>query len=302
MTPSTTPPAPPNPPTTLRWVASLMSTAVYAAEILARGLPLREAALSPELVDASRDLRGWVAAVAAPHAAVWTHVAGLSATLEDPYALGAEVCTLLEPPVDAKAAAQLGETLARLKQATRAAFPDLVPELAVRARPLREQWESRGPGLLRVVEGLIGAGARPAKAEVLLVEPLLGGGGQAVLPYQRCLFEAVLTNRHPLLAEPVRLGWLLAQLAGAQQPTAIAPGRYPLVLQLALIPPVLQAAEEVEWTQYSPETIRLALAEWHVPTLPNRPAHEWLIHWWEAVRNERLTWAAALRRMDEWLG
>ena len=50
------------------------------------------------------------------------------------------------------------------------------------------------------------------RADVILVHPVLGGGGWAYPPYNAVCFEAVLANPIAELPEVVRLGWLLAQL------------------------------------------------------------------------------------------
>ncbi len=301
---STTTPQPDR-PTTVRWTASLMATAIYAAEAVSRGLPLLDSPLDRTFLDAARSLRLWIGERSSHAAFVWNHLGGLSADIADPYALAGEVATRMEPAAPtATQIAELGEMLATLKHATRVAFPELVQELAVRVGPLRQQWEARGPGMMRELLRLTHASISPAQVEVLLVAPLLSGGGRALFDYARCFFETVLVHPHPDLPEPVRLAWLIGQLGmdTPEQRDVVPAGRFPLVCQLALVPPVLLAAESVEWTVYRPDLIRQALATWHVPTLPNRPAHEWLIHWWEHVRQDRLPWNQALRELDEWLG
>ncbi len=224
-------PLQPDRPATVRWVASLMATAVYAAEAVSRGLPLLESPLDHEFLDGARRLREWIGRRQHPAALIWSHLGGLSANIEDPYLLANETAAVLEEPIEPDVAADLGEILIGLKQAIRAAFPDLVQELALRARPVREQWDARGPGLLQEWSRLTGVPHSNCDTEILLVAPLLAGGGRALLNYRRCFFEAVLVNPHPELPEPVRLAWLIGQL-NVDEPRyrdAIAPGRFPLV-------------------------------------------------------------------------
>ena len=299
-----TAPQPPHRPTTLHWVASLTATAIYAAEAVSRGLPVVDSPLDHGFLDGVRELRSWIGRRKEPAALIWNHLGGLAGRLDDPYALASEVTVQLQEEVPAGVSAELGETIATLKQATRNACPDLLSELAVRVRPLREQWEARGPGLMRHASELVGISLSPDTIRVELVMPLLGGGGRAYLGYGCCCLEAVLVDRDGDLPEPVRLAWLIAQLALDQVDLhgSVSPGRYPLVCQLALIPPILEAAGAVEWLNFEPELIRRALAAWHVPTLPDRPAHEWLVHWWQRVRHEQLAWPDALTSLDEWLG
>ncbi len=299
-----TAPQPPHHPTTLHWVASLTATVIYAAEAVSRGLPLVDSPLDHRFLEATRELRSWIGRRSEPATLIWNHLGGLAGSLDDPYALAAEVTVQLQDEVPAGVSAELGETIATLKHATRSAYPDLLEELAVRVRPLREQWEARGPGLMRHASELAGIPLTPDTTRVQLVMPLLGGGGRAYLGYGSCCLEAVLVDRDANLPEPVRLAWLIAQLGLDHLALrgSVSPGRYPLVCQLALIPPILEAAGLVEWLRFEPELIRRALAAWHVPTLPDRPAHEWLVHWWQRVRHDRLAWPEALASLDEWLG
>ena len=294
----------PEEPTTLKWVASLMATAVYAAEAASRGLPLLETPLDHEFLDQVRELRLWISSHQLTPPIVWNHLGGLSADIEDPYELAARTATRLGSDRDSRETGRLGEILVRLKQSIRQAFPDLVQELAMRAGPLREQWEARGPGLLKNLSQQTGTWIAPESAEILLVAPLLGGGGRALLGHSKAQMEAVLVHADPEIPEMVRLAWLIAQLGVDRAPyrESIPAGRFPLVIQLALVPPVLLAAESVEWTTFHPDRIRQVLAAWYIPTLPNRPTHEWLLHWWESVRQEKLSWEVALQHLDKWLG
>ena len=70
------------------------------------------------------------------------------------------------------------------------------------------------------------------------------------------VIEAVLANPRFELPEVVRLGWLLAMLnfdlARYRDPLSDAER----VLPLAMIPPVLAAAAEVELTRFDPATLR----------------------------------------------
>ena len=77
---------------------------------------------------------------------------------------------------------------------------------------LREQWEARGPGLLRAVGLRTEESLVADEAQVIVVQPALGGGGQAHLSANAVRIEAVLANPHAELPEVVRLAWLLAQL------------------------------------------------------------------------------------------
>ena len=297
------PPTPirPNTPRSLRWLASFNATVVHIAASMARGLPLLESRWGESIIEPAREVRSVVRRLPVPDAIVWAELGGLAAEHEDPYELAQQVGTRLDQ--DQAPMAALGEALAQLKQVVRNGHAELLDELAVRARPLREQWEARGPGmmaeLLQACRGLVLAD----QTNIVLVYPLLGGGGWASVPHDAVLLEAVLVDPVAWLPEPVRLGWLMAQLgtAAVEPQTAIAPGRFPLVAQLALIPPTLNAARQVELVRERDPRLSEILAAWHVPSLPERPVAELLDHWWNGVLHEKLDWPAALERLDQLL-
>lgn len=131
------------------------------------------------------------------------------------------------------------------------AFGGQADELAARVRPLCEQWDARGPGLMRMLDrqaGPIGV----ARATVALTLPVVGGHGVALPAANAVLFEAVLANPLPELPEVLRLAWLLAQL-GADADASRAAG---------LVSEVLTAAEEVELATADAATIELATEAW----------------------------------------
>lgn len=166
------------------------------------------------------------------------------------------------------------ELTARLIQVARtfaARWPRLAEELPLRAGPLREQWEARGPGLLRRVQRLWHDDWRIDAARIALVYPVFGGGGVA-LSGSVVAFEAMLYNGVSALPEILRLGWLLAQLPGLidgspEHTMSDLPLPYEEFaprqrLALALLPVVLDAGEYVELSRNDGATLRLALGAW----------------------------------------
>lgn len=71
-----------------------------------------------------------------------------------------------------------------ISNAMQRAIPNLQQELELRVRPLKEQWEARGPGLLKTFANLTEESLLVEEAKVLLVHPVLGGGGEAHTPGQ----------------------------------------------------------------------------------------------------------------------
>lgn len=193
-------------------------------------------------------------------------------------------CDLVRP-FSEQETVELAARLERIAQAFAERLPRLAIELPLRAGPLREQWEARGPGLLRRIARLASHDTNldPALADtrVLLVHPVCGGGGWSA--DGAVVFEAMLYNDVPALPEILRLGWLLAQTLGlgdaasAQLAThsaahhttefaserggrdGFAPSEH---RQLALLPIVLAAGEYVELTRFDPATLKSAAEAW----------------------------------------
>ncbi len=139
------------------------------------------------------------------------------------------------------------------------------------------------------------------QANVVLVYPALGGGGVAHLLYNSVRLEAVLTDPHPSLPETVRLAWLLAQL-NLDLPIhseAISSVDLPWIGSLAMIPPVLSAAEAVEWARLDPPTVAEALAAWHLADDHLEELADMLLDWWKTYRASRPRWAVALAALEQ---
>ena len=132
----------------------------------------------------------------------------------------------------------------------------MAEELELRTGPLRLQWEARGPGMLRTIGELTEPELIVPSADVILVYPALGGGGDAQLPNNTVRIEAVLANQVTELPETVRLGWMLAQLHldVPMYGENVHIDRLPHVARFAMLVPALQAAEEVELVQLHSRT------------------------------------------------
>src|SRR5262249_29629876 len=107
---------------------------------------------------------------------------------------------------------RLANSIADVERVFRQRFPECADELVLRGRPLEVQWEARGPGLLKQLAELTAPELLVEQAEVVLVQPAYGGGGEAYLSYNAVHVEALLANPVSELPEVLRLGWLLAQL------------------------------------------------------------------------------------------
>jgi hypothetical protein len=231
---------------------------------------------------------------------VFEHLIPLSVKVDSPAQL-AEVtlAKLLGSQTIPGTAASFTRRLIALDAAFQQAFPRALEELELRAGPLGGQWEARGPGLIATVARLTQADLIVDSADVILVQPALGGAGAAHVFYNSVRIEAVLANPIAELPEVARLGWLLAQLnLDLPRFQGDLPRRRLAQLgPLAMLPPVLAAAEEVELARNNIETLAAALSAWQAP--PVEPSQ--LMDWWETYQAARPAWSVALGALNRML-
>jgi hypothetical protein len=286
----------------ITWRVSTTASCLHAAEAISCGQLIADARLAEAIADSAQGLRQAVVNAGMPRAVFWRHLVGLAATVDNHLQL-AELAirkSIGEQQGIQAVAAQMAGLIGQMEAAVRQVFPDMAEELAVRCRPLREQWEARGPGLLRSMTRWTDANLIAPRADVVLVYPALGGGGAAHLPYNSVRIEWVLTNPDPQLPEAVRLGWLLGQL-NLDLPAyseSIHGLRLPQVAELAMLPVALQAAEDVELMHVDRDSVARALQAWHVVTPPDFDPVDVLQRWWGTYVETRPRWDIALAALD----
>lgn len=286
----------------LTWKTSLSATALHAAACFHEGLPVADVELAPVLGEPIEllvaELHDW----GLPAAELLGQLAALASEVENNRQLVEQASTRLwgKGAVSESMVALMAGRIADLEAALLRTRPQLAEEMELRSRPLCEQWEAHGPGLLNQMTLLSEDGLLVPSAEVVLVAPIVGGHGRAHLTNNRVTFEAVLVNPQPRLPETVRLAWLLAQLNqdlpiySEQIPRL----RLPLVASLASVPLALAAAEQLELVKLDAATVAGALGAWHLPSdLPaDLPAR--LLDWWSAYDGSTTRWAVALAALD----
>jgi hypothetical protein len=184
--------------------------------------------------------------------------------------------------------------------------PELVDELLLRGRPIFEQWEARGPGMLHQIARLTEELVLVPRADVVMVYPIVGGHGIAHRAVNVITLEAVLANPVETLPETVRMAWLLAQLNLDLPMYAdhVSAARRDSVGKLGVVPLVLAAAEYVELASFSVESLRQALAAWRVVGVEASnqellPLADTLFNWWNTYQEGSTPWAVALAALDE---
>jgi hypothetical protein len=274
---------------------------LHAAAALARGQVLADARLADAIGGPAQDLRQAIQSTRLPRDQIWRQLLGLSTMVDSLRDLAERAAARCVGAAAAERAASfLLPPLGAIESAVRSVYPNLLAELALRERPLREQWEARGPGLLRSIARWTDPRLMPAEAKVVLIHPALGGGGTAHLAYNLVHIESVLTNPVPQLPEVLRLGWLLAQL-NLDLPVfsdSLHGSRLALIAELAMLPATLQAAEDVELATNGPESIDLALQTWNVMTPPEVDPVDVVWRWWCTYLETRPRWDIAFTALD----
>jgi hypothetical protein len=268
--------------------------------------PLADGRLAEALHVPSALLAAEIRSANLPATRFWAHLIPLAANLDVRRQLveTAVVKTAGRSPRLEAIVSTVASAVAAVEAAGNAALPNLAEELELRQRPLREQWEARGSGLMQHLGCLTDPALVVEGCPVLLVHPALGGGGAAHLRYNSVRIEAVLANPVAELPEVVRLAWLIAQLhldlpAWSE---AIHAARLPHIAAYAMLPAVLAAAEYVELARLTPETLRLAIEAWRLAVPPGVDAATLISDWWQTYQADRPPWRVALQALDQMFG
>ncbi|REK12760.1 MAG: hypothetical protein DWQ37_11055 [Planctomycetota bacterium] len=295
-----------------RWIVSKRASALHAAQALIAGHTPVDPKMSEALADEASRLATELESVGLPADKFFDHAIPLSAQL-DSHARLVEVTLTktLGPRQTGGADTVLAGRLASLAARMHDAYPSGVEELELRSGPLRGQWEARGAGLLTTLRRLTEPDVVVDSAHVILVQPVLGGGGAAHRLYNSLHFEAVLTNPHPTLPEVARLGWLWAQLNLdlPKYQERLGRDRLDRIGPLAVLPPLLAAASELELAPADLAGLERALDAWFPcpdradarglpPGGPGIDAQT-LSSWWETYLASSPPWAVALAALDQ---
>jgi len=288
----------------LRWKTSLSATALHAALCRARGIPAADVALGGMLDPAADALAAEIDAAQWPQIALLEQLTALASELDNNRELVTRATVKLHlPPRDPALLVRIAGGIAELEAALLREQPNLAEELAVRCGPLREQWEARGPGMLREIARLTEAEVIPQAAEIVLVAPYAGGHGLAHARQNRVTLEGVLFHPLPSLPEPVRLAWLLAQLNSdlPRYGDLLPTGRAPFVCAAAMAAPTLAAAQEVELATCDETMLATAFDAWGIAADLPGDAPERVWNWWNAWLDQPATWPVAVAALERLL-
>ncbi len=287
--------------TTLRWLANRSVSCLHAAAAVAEGRPCANEqlaqTLTPAVEELTRALGGYV-----PAGPFWRHVVPMAFSTEFNQDLAEWVLNKIvgrsrPESLDRIIAAEL----AAVKSVYATARPDVLDELELRSGPMREQWEARGPGLLAGFARQTEPELLVEEVAVLVVDPIQGGGGEAHLAHNSVRIEAVLANPMADLPEVARLGWLVAMLNQdlPRYSERLPAERVRDVIALATLPPLLEAAVEVELVRPTPDTLRQAIAAWCQPTADPALLASATSAWWQTYVETRPSWELALAALEQ---
>ena len=297
-------------PVRLDWVVHAAPSYLHAAAASRTPRAGAESPLLAAVAEPAAKLDTLAAAAGIDPGLLLDHLVPLSTGIPNPREL-AEVALRKSGGPSAVAAhtQPLSAVLGELYRAGQAVHADLEHDLRLRAGPLRELWEARGSGLLRLIGGLTDRDLLPESARVLLVQPVLGGGGQPHLGYNAVRIEAVLANPIEGLPEVARLGWLLStlNLDLGRFADRLRRDRLSWIGPLALIPAALAAASQVELTGDPQAALSRAVEHWFTGGWlpPPRGSAESLAdaldRWWRVYQAAPPPWNVALEALDRLL-
>lgn len=285
----------------LNWQPSPVASGFHAAVALLEDRPLVDADLAAALRPAVSALSSEFDSSAVDRATFCEHLVPQSAAAMGSTELARVVLTKTIGSARAESLApKFAGPLREIARVYATARPQLDAELPQRAGPISQQWRARGPGLLKEVQRLTDAALLVERADVMFVDPVLGGAGRAHVLYNSVRIEAVLSNPDERLPEVVRLAWLLAQL-NLELPMhseRIHRDRLRWLGPLAMLPVVLTAAEHVELARCDQTAIDAAVDAWRCTALSDVPVAESLLKWWQTYMAKRPSWAVALAALD----
>ncbi len=180
-------------------------------------------------------------------------------------------------------------------------FPKLEQQLDLRGRPIRDQWETFGPGLLSQIAKMIWiesppADWWPARVDGLLVQPMRGGDGGFDGEASKFWIEALLTDADPAVPEVLRVAWLLTQLAvqthTRERSSEIAES---LPWEIASVPLVLRAGRELEIIKTDTLPIATAMQLWN---LGSDREVKIVQQWWRERQSSSAAMPVDLKRLQ----
>ena len=289
----------------LLWRASLPISAFHAAATLSLRKQVADKQmiqeLAPQVVQIERflkihNIKKWT---------FWNRLIPLAGVHEAAPALAEVVLArLITGSPSAQMVSELADPLRVMTRVTAQLNPNLLKELETRSKPIRTQWEARGPGIIKHITGLTQLDFLAEHATAQLCLPIRGGAGQSFIDNNSFTFETVLTDVESAIPEVLRIAWLTGQLEFdlPRFSELIHPGRIPFIAQIAMVPVALHAGEYVELTTFSEENIHKAIQLWDITLPKDIDGTEIIMQWWNTYQEGKPDFAVALTALDRMIG
>lgn len=290
-------------PTEIRWLASTSTSSLHAAATILRGQTIADSDLASAISAPSELLAHEIDVTGNDRSKLLSQLIPLSATIDNNRQLTDTAAKKAYGPnaLSDTAIARIAGAISELENSFVHCHPKAMQEIETRGRLLREQWESRGPGMLASISRHTDGSLLVEHADTVLVHPTANGGGVACPPLNTVVIEAVLTNPDAALPEVMRLGWMLSTL-NLDLPIyrdVIHADRLPIIGALAMLPPSIQAGQDVEWCGLDDSLVEHAIVRWGIDVVDPVATSDVLRRWWSTYQSAQPRWSVALAALDQ---
>lgn len=285
----------------ITWKTIADFSPLHAAAMVCNGVPIADSKLTEVIGSAAGRISDRLAVADVETDRFWQHlIATCTKGKDDPARVEASLTTAGCGALAANSIAPtIAGPLADLKIAFGEAYPSLQEQLPLRGRPLTEQWEAVGPGLLAAVGRLTHKDLLVKRCTVALVGPACGGAGDANPAEGVAWIEAVLSNPHVDIPEVLRLAWLIARL-GLGRPEAcklVDSELLPKLAAMALLPIIAEAGRELGVT--GDLSLQRLAAAWHLRRLAASGLIEPLEDWWQQLRDGETPFPVGMKALEK---
>lgn len=290
----------------LVWKPAFSTSWLHAAHAIGQNHELVDPDLAKIIQGPVTAFERAIESTGVPREPLWQNLLGLSVEIENNRQLALQALTKTVGASRAELlAGQFAGVISDLEVAGHRVAPALEETLLPYLQVLREQWSMAGLPLMERVAIRTDARLIVPRAVVAVVWPITrGGDGGAHLPFNSVHIEAVADSPAAPLPEIVRLGWLLAQL-NLDIPIfcdAVNLRRLPLVARLAILPPTLEAAQQLDLIEPGSIEIPQALSAWGVLPAAAPEVADVVADWWATYQESRPRWEVALTALDRMMG
>lgn len=305
----------------IRFAPAVDLSVIHAAFVVATGGVCNDPKTESALLGPTSEINTRLVSAMADIGTFWSALfasvaAGQNARKACPAALLSAGCSELQ--VDQTAAA-LGSRLDECRIAFHQRFPKLREQLDLRAGPLKDRWQTYGPGLQIETARLIWESTPPKDwwpdtIDCLLVQPVRGGDGGFDSGQCRVWVEAMLTDADPDVGEIFRLVFWTTQVAvgrhldatlgrtaAPSHPEDFGSGthrRTSLPWGLGCVPIVLAAGAHLELLRSESLPIAQAIRLWR---LGDDAVANVVALWWEQWADANAAMPVALKGLERML-